>query len=272
MRTPFVLLLALSFKRARILLLATGLLLVLFQMLAVVIAGSIESAGQFEQIAALLPPFVRELLGSSLASVMSFTGIVCVGYFDLVVVIALLALTITLATVPASEVESGFADLVLARPMSRHWLITRTIALLLLSTLLILGLMMTGTWAGLTLFSPQNALWPAPRLVGSLALNLALLMLCWGGVAMAFASACRRSVASSITGLLAFASLLLDIIAGSWRPARSIDWLSPFHYFIPFDIVMGNSLRLQSILVLGGTAVTGFVLAYFFFSRRDISR
>jgi ABC-2 type transport system permease protein len=241
-------------------------------MLVVLIAGSIENAGQFEQIAALLPPFVREMLGSSLASVMSFTGIVCVGYFDLVVVIALLALTITLATVPASEVESGFADLVLARPMSRHWLITRTIALVLLSTLLILGLMMAGTWAGLTIFSPQNAPWPAPRLVGSLALNLALLMLCWGGVAMAFASACRRSVASSITGLLAFASLLLDIIAGSWRPARSVDWLSPFHYFIPFDIVMGNSLRLQSVLVLGGIGVTGFVAAYFFFSRRDISR
>jgi hypothetical protein len=61
---------------------------------------------------------------------MSFSGIVCVGYFDLAMVIALLALAIALTTVPASEVETGFADLILARPIPRHWLITRTIVLL----------------------------------------------------------------------------------------------------------------------------------------------
>jgi hypothetical protein len=67
-------------------------------------------AGEFEQLASLLPPFARALPGHSLASVMSFSGIVCLGYFDL-------------ATVPASEVETGFADLIFARPLQRHWLV-----------------------------------------------------------------------------------------------------------------------------------------------------
>ncbi len=266
-----LLLLTLSLKRARTLLLATGLLLALFQVLLVLIAGSIERSGEFESLASLLPPFVRALLGPSLVSVMSFGGIVCLGYFDLAIVIALLALTIALATLPASEVEVGFADLILARSLRRHWLITRTIALLLLTLFLMLALMMAGTWAGLALLAPKNAQWPSLRMLVSLALNLALLMLCWGGVALAFGAACRRSVASAVTGLLALVALLLDLTGRLWPPANRFAWLSPFRYFVPFDLVMGRDLPIENMIVLWAIAMTGFCLAYFFFSQRDIS-
>src|SRR5258706_14798897 len=103
---------------------------------------------------------------------MSFSGVVCLGFFALAVVVPLLALTIALATVPASEVETGFADLILARPLRRHWLITRTIALLLLAILMMLLLMMAGTWAGLAMLSPANVRWPSPPMLGSLWLQL----------------------------------------------------------------------------------------------------
>ena len=265
------LLLTLSLKRARTLLWATGCLLAAFQVLLVLIAGSIERAGDFEQLAALLPPFARALLGPSVASVMSFRGVVCLGYFDLAIVIALLALAIALATVPASEVESGFADLILARPLRRHWLVTRTVALLLLAIGMMLTLMIAGTYAGLMLLAPENASWPSPRMIGSLSLNLALLMLCWGGVAMAFGAACRRSVAGAVTGLLALAALLLDITGRLWPPADTIAWLSPFRYFIPFDLVMGTDLPVENMLVLWAVGATGISLAYFLFSQRDIS-
>jgi hypothetical protein len=264
-------LLALSLKRARPLLLGMGLLLTALQVLLVVIAGSIQRSGDFEQLASLLPPFMQKLLGPSLTSVMSFSGIACLGYFDLGIVIALLALSIALATVPASEVESGFVDLVLARPIRRHWIITRTIFLLLVATVLILSGMMAGTWAGLALFAPKNVKWPSAGMVGSLALNLGMLMLCWGGVALALGAACRRSVASAVTGLLALAALLLDITGSLWPPADRIAWLSPFRYCVPFDIVMGRELPVENLIVLWAVAMSGFTLAYCFFSQRDIS-
>ena len=269
--TPLFVLLGLSLRRARTLLLATGLLLAAFQVLLVFIARSIHHAGEFEQIAALLPPFARELLGPSLASVMSFSGIVCIGYFDLAIVAALLALTIALATVPASEVERGFAELILARPVRRQWIITRTIALLIVALLSVLALMLAGTWAGLAMLGPENVRWPTPRMLGLLALNLGSLMLCWGGVALAFAAACRRSVASSVTGLLALVGLLLDLTGRLWPPANRIAWLSPFRYFVPFDLVMGNALPIENMIVLIAIALTGFTLAYFLFWQRDIS-
>src|SRR6266576_1520480 len=265
-----LLLLSLSLKRARTLLVATGLLLAAFQVLLVLIAGSIHPS-KFEDLAALLPPFVRALLGPAVASVMSFGGIVCLGYFDLAIVAALLALIIALATLPASEVETGFADLILARPLRRHWIITRTIALVLLSILMMLTLMMAGTWAGLATLAPENAQWPSPLMIASLTLNLGLLMLCWSGIAMAFGAACRRSVASATTGLLALAALLLDLAGRLWPPAARFAWLSPFRYFIPFDLVRGTALPIENILVLWAIAMTGFTMAYFLFSQRDIS-
>jgi ABC-2 type transport system permease protein len=238
---------------------AMGFLLAALQVLLVLIAGSIERAGEFEQLASLLPPFVRALLGPSLVSVMSFSGLACLGFFDLGVVIALLALTIALATVHASDVETGFADLILARPLQRHWLITRTVALVLVAILMMMTLMVAGTWAGLAMLAPENVTWPSPRMLGSLALNLGLLMLCWGGVAIA------------VTGLLALATLLLDLTGRLWPPANSFAWLSPFRYFIPFDIVMGTELPIENMIVLWAIAMTGFTMAYFLFSQRDIS-
>src|SRR5204862_2301003 len=139
----------------------------------------------------------------------------------------------------------------LARPLRRHWIITRTIALLVIAILMMLASMMAGTWAGLAMLGPENVRWPTPRMVAALALNLGLLLLCWGGVAMAFGAICRRTIASAVTGLLALAALLLDVVGRLWPPANRFAWISPFRYFIPFDLVMGSELPVEKMLVLG---------------------
>ena len=271
MKSAF-LLFRLSFKRARLLLVATGLLLALVQMLRVHIAAQVHTEGHFDQITALLPSSVRQMFGSALASVMSFSGIVCGVYFDLGFMVALLALAIALSTLPASEIETGFADLILARPVPRHWLITRTIALVLFSILLMLLMIMAGTWAGLLVFAPPDAPWPTVRQTLNLALTLAMLLVCWSGVAMAFGAACRRGVASATTALIAFLALVLDWAHRAWPPLNWLDWLSPFRYFSPYDLVAGGRLQMENLLVLGAIATTGYILAYLIIWQRDISR
>ena len=266
------LLFRLSLKRVRWLLVAAGVLLAGFQVLRVVIATSIYKSGGFEEIGTMLPPFVRQILGPAVAGVLSFNGIVCVAYFDLGVELALLALGVALATVPASEIESGFADLILARPLRRHWLITRAIALVSFSLLLMLLMLTAGIYAGLMLFAHPHVPGQPASQTGALALNLGMLLLCWSGVAMAFGAACRRSVAAAVTSLLAFAALLLDVTQRLWAPLEPIAWLSPFRYFNAFELVMGDPLPMENLLVLGAIAMTGFTLSYFSISQRDISR
>jgi hypothetical protein len=73
--------------------------------------------------------------------------------------------------------------------------------------------MVFSTLVGLATLAPADAKWPAAPMLAGLVINLGLLLLCWGGVAMALAAACRRNVASATTGLLALATLLLDITA-----------------------------------------------------------
>jgi len=266
------LLFAYSLKRVRTLALTAGLLLAALQVVLIFVASSIQSSGGFDQLSSLLPPFARQLLGPSVATFMSFSGIVCLGYFELAVMGALIALALTLATTPASEVETGFMDLILARPLARHWIITRTIVLTTLVSAAMLALMVGGTWAGLRMFAPKGVPWPSATLVSSLAVNLGMLTLCWGGVAMAIGAASRRrSVAGGAAGLLALGTFLLDYVARLWQPAEKIAWISPFRYYNPFDLITGSALPLKNLVVLGAIALAGFAAAYVLFARRDIS-
>ena len=261
-----------SFKRSRTLVLSMGLVLSAFQLILIVVARSIQGSGGFEELSTLLPAWVREMLGPSLVSFMSFAGIVSLGYFHLSVIGSLTALAITIATMPASEIETGFIDLILSRPLARHWIITRTIIVVTISIVLVLGLMVMGTWLGLETLAPKNVTWPSAKLIISLAINLGLLMLSWGGVALVIGSASkRRSVAGGIAGLLALATFLLDYVGLLWKPAEPIAWLSPFRYYRPFDLVMGSPLPPRNLTVLAAIAVAGFAGAYVLFSRRDIS-
>jgi ABC-2 type transport system permease protein len=261
-----------SVKRARTLVLSMGIVLAAFQVILVVAARSIQASGGFAELSTMLPTWVREMLGPSLVTFMSFAGIVSLGYFHLSVIGALVGLSISVATMPASEVETGFVDLILSRPLARQWIITRTIVVVIIATVFVLSLMMAGTWVGLQSLAPKTIAWPSAKLIGSLALNLGVLMLSWSGVALAIASTSkRRSVAGGIVGLVALAAFLLDYVGLLWKPAERLAWLSPFRYYRPFDLVMGNSLPAKNLVVLGAIAIGGFAAAYVLFSRRDIS-
>ena len=261
-----------SLKRVRTLVLTTGLLLGAFQLILIFVAGSIQGSGGFEQLATLLPPFVRELLGPAVASFMSFSGIVSLGYFHLTVIGALTAIAVTLATIPAAEVESGFSDFILSRPVARHWIITRSIVVTIVCCTFVVALMVAGTWSGLHAFGRRDVQWPSAKTIGSMAANLEMLALSWGGLAMAIgAAARRRSVAGGAAGLLALGFYLLDYVGRLWRPAERVAWLSPFRYYNPFELMLGNPLPPKNLIVLGAVTVAGFIAAYVLYARRDIS-
>ncbi len=270
--TTLVALVAQSLHRVRRLLLTAGLLLAGFQVVLILQANSIQASNAFAKMGDLMPAFLRDMLGPSFAMFLTFKGIVCLGYFHPVVMGALVAVSVTLATIPVMEIETGFIDLVLARPLKRHWIVTRSILVALASTVYLLAMMALGTWVGLTDFAARNAGWPSLALVGSLAINLGLLMLCWSAIAMAIGCACRRrGSAGAIAGLLGLTAYLTDYIGRAWKPADSIAWLSPFRYYSPFELVLGSALPVKNLYVLGGIAMAGFTIAYLLYSRRDIS-
>ncbi len=249
------------------------MLLAGFQVVLILEANSIQTSNSFAKMGDLIPSFARDIFGPSFTMFLSFKGIVSLGYFHPVVMGALVAVSVTLATIPVMEIETGFIDLVLARCVARHWIVTRTILVALISIAWLLAMMALGTWIGLSNFAEKDAGWPSAGLVGSLAINLGLLMLCWASIAMAIACACRRrGSAGAIAGLLALTAYLTDYIGRAWKPAESVAWLSPFRYYTPFELVTGSALPAKSLYVLGGIAAAGFAVAYLLYSRRDISK
>jgi ABC-2 type transport system permease protein len=266
-------LLGYSLRRVRSLVLAVALLLGCFQLVLIAVARSLQVSDAFGQLEALVPTFARELLGPSVTATLSFQGIVCLGYYHLAVMGSLVALSISLATLPTSEVETGFVDLILSRPLARHWIITRSILVVILGTAGPLLMMMAGTWIGLSTLARTGVAWPSAKLILSLVANLSLLLLCWGGIGMAIGSVSRRrGVAGGLAGFIALTTFLLDYVGRIWRPVESLAWLSPFRYYSPSELLMGNALPVSNLWVLAGTAAAGYTLAYVLFSCRDISR
>jgi ABC-2 type transport system permease protein len=258
--------------RVRTFLLAAGVLLAAFQVVLILQANSLQASNSFAKMGDMVPSFVRDLMGPSFIAFLTFNGMVCLGYFHPVVMGALVSVSLTLATIPVMEIETGFIDLVLAGPVARHWIVTRSILAALMSIVYLLAMMALGTWIGLSNFAAKGAAWPSVRLVGSLAINLGFLMLCWAALAMAIGCASRRrGSAGAIAGLLAVTAYLTDYIGRAWKPAESVAWLSPFRYYTPFELVMGSALPAKNLYVLGAIAVAAFAMAYLLYSRRDIS-
>ena len=260
-----------SLTRIRSALLVLGLLLAAFQFLLTQVAAYLMGQNAFGQLSALMPEFVRTAAGPSALGFMSFTGIVALGYFHPVVITALVGLMITIATEPAGEVETRFVDLALARPLRRVDVITRTLIVLIVSGGLMLGVMIAGTWTGLRCCTPATAERPSFELLLSLAFSLATVMACWAGVALAVgAAARRRAVSGAVAGVLALAAYLLDYLGRAWEPASSVSALSPFHYFEPMTLVMGQAMSVRNTAILLTIALAGTALSYVTFARRDI--
>jgi hypothetical protein len=121
------------------------------------------------------------------------------------------------------------------------------------------------------LLAPPGAPIPRAGAILSLAANLALEVLAWGGIALVLGSlARRRAAAAGAAGLLALAMFLLDLLGRLWEPTRQLSRLSPFHYFSPFRMIAGGVISGRDAAVLGAIALTGFVVARIGYARRDL--
>ena len=204
----------------RVKFLSTSLALVLagLQLALIAAAASFTGDGRFEQLADILPAFAKTVMGPALTS---FRGMVLFFYFDPLIVMLLVQFAIYLATEPAGEVESSLVDLVLARPLPRHWIVSRSFLVMAIGTMLMGGAMMATTWAGLWWMAPPDAQWPTARTVLSLNAHMTLVAWCFGCAALAASGwARRRGAVVGAIGVVAITAYLVELLESIWAPAR----------------------------------------------------
>jgi beta-exotoxin I transport system permease protein len=258
-----------SIRRMRAIVIGVGLVLAGFQFLLTQVATYLQRTQAFGLLTTLLPEFMRQLAGPSM--LLSFTGVVSLGYFHPIVLTTFVGLAVAIATEAASEIELRFVDLTLARPARRTDLVTRTVLVLIVAGSVVLAMMAAGTWIGLTCCTPADAPRPAASTIAALAVSLAVVAWCWGGIALAAAMlAKRRATAAAVAGVAALATYLLDYLGRVWEPVRGLSRVSPFHYFEPMPLIAGDRLNAAHVGVLVAAGLAGIILSYWVVSRRDL--
>jgi ABC-2 type transport system permease protein len=257
-----------SLRRSAGILAALVGLLGAFQIALVATARSFEGRNEFAGLSQIVPAFLQQAFGLALSS---FSGMVTLGYFEPLPVMTVVQLAIYLATEPAGDIESGLVDLVLARPLPRQWLITRSLVAMTVCTIALNVTMGAGTWLALWWLAPAGVMWPQPRLLLTLMIHLAAVGWCFGAIGLAAAaSARRRGLAQAPVAIGAVAFYLLDVLGESWSALRPLARVSPFHYFHGAAILAGTADSAVDILVLGSTGVVVVAVAYWRFHGRDV--
>lgn len=247
--------------------LAAGL--AVFEWLIAVAAARIElGPGFLKFFTQILPPAARPLLERQIAYV-TFSGAVAFGLQHPIPLVAAVAFVIAAATVPAGERESGFLDLVLARPVSRHAYLLATVSLVALGALLLPAALLAGAALGIASVDVASAV-PWVRYLPA-GLGLALLLLAIGGCALLVAApARRRGVAVSRAAALTLALYAAEVLGDLWKPLAPLRRISPFHYYRPVSVVVDAGLPTGDYVVLAAVAVVACSAALVLFRRADL--
>jgi len=271
MRSSAIVLAVHSVRRMRGVLIGIALVVGGFQFLLTQVAAFLLRRGGFGLISSFIPDFMQNVAGPSMLAFTSFAGVVAFGYFHPMVIATHVGLAIAIATEPAAEVETRFADLALARAVARHEVITRTLLVLVWSELVMLLVMMLSTWTGLACCTPSDTPRPGAATIRSLAILLGAIAFCWGGIALAVAARVRRrATASGGVAVAALAAFLIDYLARVWDPAKPVARFSPFHYFEPMSLVAGGQLQGRDVGVMLVVGLAGTAAGYLIFARRDL--
>ena len=242
-----------------------------FQVAAALIAASLERTRTFAQLAAIVPSFVGPAVGGTVQMVASFPGTVAFGFCHPVVILAVVQGAIYLASEPADEIERGLVDLVAARPLPRHVLVTRALLAAIAGVGLIVTAMIAVSTAAVYLVMPAGANAPGSRTIGLLGAHLAAVALCFAGASLLVSAyARRRSAAVGGIGLLAVSLFLVDAAAAFWSTLAPLAPLTPFHYYKGMSLLLGTSNPARDLAVLLTATILLVAAAYVRYERRDL--
>lgn len=239
-----------------------------FEIMMVQFLALLEAGPGLRELLDMLPAAMRDFMGTQFA-VASFGSGVAFGFKHPIVVAIAIALIVTVATVASGERETGFLELVLARPVPRSRYLLAVLVLIMLASVVFPVGLLAGVAVGLaTVDAPDGVTWT--QYVPS-AVELTCLLLSIGGITLAFAAGARRrgqAVARTV-GLVA-ALYVLDLFGSLARWLEAARWLSPFHYFHPIETALGGQTHWTHLAVLVMVFVAGTAAAFTMFDRADL--
>jgi ABC-2 type transport system permease protein len=247
---------------------ASALLLVGFQVALTSAALSLHESGDFGRLFDAVPAFVRNYLGPSLSS---FSGMTALVFFEPLVILLLVLFAVYIGSELASDVEDGLVDLMLARPMPRHWLVTRSLLVMTATALTLVVALAAANMASVALMAPAGVTAPPGKTILNLSVHLFALTWCFGGVTLAVAARLdRRSTVLGVLTIAVIALSLLKVLVETTSRFDRLGWITPFDYFEGTKILLGTAPVALDLTVLGTIGLAGAAIGYWQFGRRDL--
>lgn len=224
------------------------------------------SGGQFDEALKNLPESMKGLVGD-VGSLKTVPGYVSQEVFGLRIPLLVLVMGIMLFTgLLAGEEGEGTLQTVLSQPVSRLRVYVEKLLAGIVVSLVICLTAVLGVWLGLMLIHETMSI---SRLTEAV-LGVWLLVLLFGSLGFSIgAMTGRRAFAGSIAGLIAFVTYLVTSFAASVSGIKTIEKLSPFHYYNNPGIA-ANGLRASNVLVMLGVSVVFLLVSAVIFLKRDI--
>lgn len=258
---------ALTLRRAGRRALALGIALFLFELLVGLSYASVDE-NEIRRLVDSLPPAIRAFAaGSDLASAWGYIG---TGLIHPIALAIQAALVVSVAAMPARDVEDGVAELMLSRPLApTRWLGAQILALMVL----LAGVVAAGFAGTAIAVSTVDDLGQVG--LGGVALAFltgALLQMSVAAVTFV-ASSLSRSGGRAVGWGAGFVlvSYAINYLGQLWKPVESLGWLSVFDRFRPARIIQETTVPGVDLAVLAGVTVVGIAVALWITSRREVA-
>ncbi len=225
-----------------------------------------------------IPPGVRQLRDAIFGFDSTGAGVSDIAFalaWSHPIVLALLsAHAIMVCTrVPAAEVERGTIDVLFALPVSRWSVLVSETAAWILSGLLVLGAVYTGSYIGARFIPVEHQ--PSWSKLAMVLANLALVYALIGCASMLAATVTnRRTWAILAVLIMTVASLLINFLYTldpSLAFTKRLAFLSFLEYYSPIRVLMGGQWPLRNMTILACAAASIWIVAGIWLNRRDIT-
>ncbi len=259
-----------SFKGLRLKLGLLCLALFLFQMLFAVLATSVKIQQDMVTKLDTMPKMAQKMMGEGFIESVIKYGVITMGYLHpFMLVIIILFIIMSVSQIVTSEIGYGSIGFTLSKPLSRRRIYFNMGVIIYIGTALLAFSTYLSTFLGIQLFH-STKMSVAPFF--PLAWDLFLVMIFIAGYVALFAAISDNSKRLfTLSGVTLFVFYLLSFATPLWSPLEYLAPVSPFYYFKPMAILMGNRLSWETSVTLTAVSVLMFTVAAFLFNRRDIA-
>lgn len=225
-----------------------------------------DNAAQFDDYMKNLPDSVRDMIGGG--AITTPAGYLQAEVFSFMGPVLLMVYAIGAgARAIAGEEDSRTLDLLLSTPIRRRRVVLDKFVAMTAGTAL-LGAV---AWIAAAAFGPVFGLDVAFADLSAACLNLFLLALAFGSIALAVGTASGgKGLAIGAASGLALATFLLKTFAASVSTLEPYRVLSPFYYYVGHD-PLRNGFHAVDPIVLVGISLVALLVALVTFERRDLA-